>query len=111
LVGTNAIFAALYGTVGTWPAFSCASRAALSPASWVGSSLGTKLPVEELEPDDGVGDGDAADAAMVVAYSAAPPTPPMSIEPATTPAATNFRALSTIFMASCFDVRHVSVEA
>src|SRR5438876_1409738 len=35
-----------YGTVGTCPAFSCASRAALSLASCVGSSLGTKVPDE-----------------------------------------------------------------
>jgi hypothetical protein len=36
--------AATYGTVGTWPAFSWASLAALSPASWVGSSFGLKAP-------------------------------------------------------------------
>jgi hypothetical protein len=55
--------------VGTWPAFSCASRAALSPASCVGSSFGTNLPPDVLDelPDDGVGDGDAAEAAIVVA--------------------------------------------
>jgi hypothetical protein len=55
--------------VGTWPAFSCASRAALSPASCVGSSFDTNLPPDVLDelPDDGVGDGDAAEAAIVVA--------------------------------------------
>src|SRR2546421_3860961 len=34
-----------YGTVGNWPAFSCASRWALSPASCVASSLGWKVPL------------------------------------------------------------------
>src|SRR5207237_1850286 len=33
-----------YGTVGRWPASSCASRAALSPASWVASSFGLNAP-------------------------------------------------------------------
>jgi hypothetical protein len=33
-----------YGTVGTCPAFSCASLAALSPLSCVGSSFDTKVP-------------------------------------------------------------------
>src|SRR2546421_610333 len=92
-----------YGTVGTCPAFSCASRAALSPASWAGSSFGTNLPVDvlPLEPLEGLGDGDAAAAASVVAYRAAPPTPPISIEPVTTPATTNLRTPFTM-LASLF---------
>src|SRR5437660_10095263 len=36
--------------VGTWPAFSWASRAALSPASWVASSLGLKVPAAGAAP-------------------------------------------------------------
>ena len=39
-----------YGTVGTWPASSCASRAALSPASCVGSSLGLKVLLGAVPP-------------------------------------------------------------
>src|SRR5438094_8883029 len=34
-----------YGTVGNWPASSCASRAALSLFSWAAFSLGTNLPL------------------------------------------------------------------
>src|SRR6266478_6568476 len=34
-----------YGEVGLWPASSCASRAALSPASCVASSFGLKAPL------------------------------------------------------------------
>src|ERR1700736_4578928 len=33
-----------YGTVGTWPAFSWASRAALSVASWAAASFDTNVP-------------------------------------------------------------------
>jgi len=71
-----------YGTVGTCPAFSCASRAALSPASWVGSSLGTNLAgVVEDELDEGLGVGVVAAEAesMVAPYKTAPATPPTSI--------------------------------
>src|SRR5438874_515330 len=76
----------LYGTVGTWPAFSCASRAALSVASCAGSSLGTNLPAEV--PAEGLGDGVAAEAVSTVAlYSTAPATPPTSIDPAMAAAA------------------------
>src|SRR5712692_1804367 len=90
-----------YGTVGTWPAFSCASRAALSPASCVASSLGTNLPVEVL--DEGLGDGDAAWAASVVApYKTAPATPPTSIDPAMAAAATVLRTPFTC-LPPCFD--------
>src|SRR5206468_8852697 len=72
-----------YGTVGTWPAFSWASRAALSPASWVGSSFGTNLPELAL--------GDVAAAAVLEVAalaasgpaSAAPITPPVNSDPAT----------------------------
>jgi len=39
--------------VGNWPAFSWASRAALSPASWVAFSLEWNVP----EGDDGVVEG------------------------------------------------------
>src|SRR2546421_9818093 len=83
-----------YGTVGPCPAFSCASRAALSPASWVASSLGTNVP--ELE--DGFGEGLAAEAvSMVAPYSTAPPTPPTSIDPAMAAAATVLRTPITAF--------------
>jgi hypothetical protein len=34
-----------YGTVGNCPAVSCASRAALSPASWVAFSLEWNVPL------------------------------------------------------------------
>src|SRR5437763_16285794 len=37
-----------YGTVGTWPASSCASRAALSLFPWAAFSLGTTLPLGPL---------------------------------------------------------------
>src|SRR2546423_14446786 len=71
-----------YGTVGNWPAFSWASRAALSPASWVASSFGTNLPELAL--------GDVAAAAVLEVAalaasgpaSAAPMTPPPKSEPA-----------------------------
>jgi hypothetical protein len=43
-----------YGTVGTWPAFSCASRAALSPASWVAFSLEWNVPGAGAVPVAGV---------------------------------------------------------
>jgi hypothetical protein len=43
-----------YGTVGICPAFSCASRAALSPASWVASSFGLKVPAAGAVPAAGV---------------------------------------------------------
>src|SRR6266550_8514908 len=90
-----------YGTVGTWPAFSCASRAALSPASCVASSLGTNLPEEVLE--EGLGDGDAAWAASVVApYKTAPATPPTSIDPAIAAATTVLRT-PFIGQPPCFD--------
>jgi hypothetical protein len=70
-----------YGTVGRWPAFSWASRAALSVASCAGSSLGTKVP--DAAGVAGVGDGDAAAAVIIVApYMTAPTTPPVSIDPA-----------------------------
>src|ERR1700730_4914773 len=44
----------LYGTVGICPAFSCASRAALSPASCAASSLGLKVPAAGAVPAAGV---------------------------------------------------------
>jgi hypothetical protein len=57
------------------------------------------LPFDALdEPDDGVDDGDAAEAAIVVAYNTAPPTPPTNIDPATAAART---ALRTPFMPIC----------
>jgi hypothetical protein len=43
-----------YGTVGTWPAFSWASRAALSPASWAAFSLEWKVPGAGAVPVPGV---------------------------------------------------------
>ena len=89
-----------YGTVGTCPAFSCASRAALSPASWVGSSLGTNLPGVVAVLDDGLGVGDvAADAESTVApYKTAPATPPTSIEPATVAAIAVLRIAFTFYL-------------
>src|SRR5437868_15079833 len=69
-----------YGTVGTCPAFSCASRAALSPASCVGSSLRTNVP--DGAADEGLGEGVAAAAVITVAPQImAPATPPTSIDP------------------------------
>lgn len=87
-----------YGTVGTCPAFSCASRAALSPASWVGSSFGTNLPGVVVELDAGLGVGVvAADAeSMVAPYKTAPATPPTSIEPATVAAIAVLRIAFTV---------------
>jgi len=70
--------------------------------------LGTNLPPDEVLLD-GLGDGDAAEAAIVVAYSAAPPIPPMSIEPATAPATTNLRTPLTM-LASLFRSLNTSVE-
>src|SRR6266550_4968316 len=92
----------LYGTVGTWPAFSCASRAALSVASCAGSSLGTNLPDDVL--DEGLGDGDAAEAVSTVAlYITAPATQPTSIEPAIAAAATDLRIpFISLFSCACF---------
>src|SRR5438552_16524245 len=79
-----------YGTVGTCPAFSCASRAALSPASCVGSSLGTNVPDEAA--DEGLGEGVAVAAVITVApYSMAPATPPTSIDHAIAAAANDWR--------------------
>jgi hypothetical protein len=59
--------------VGNWPAFSWASRAALSPASWVAFSLEWNVPegvdgVVEVEGVDGVVEveGDAVAAAVLV---------------------------------------------
>ena len=43
-IGEIAHRGAAQGMVGTCPALSWASRAALSPASWVASSLGWKVP-------------------------------------------------------------------
>jgi hypothetical protein len=62
-----------YGTVGTWPAFSWASRAALSPASWVAFSLEWKVPGAGAVPVPGVVvDGvEALGLAAVVAVVAA----------------------------------------
>jgi hypothetical protein len=54
-----------------------------------------------LDPPDGLGDGDAADAAIVVAYSAAPPTPPTTIDPATIAATANFRTPFNICLPPC----------
>jgi hypothetical protein len=56
-----------------------------------------------LDPLDGLGDGDAADAAIVVAYSAAPPIPPTSIDPAAVAATANFRTPFSILCLLCFD--------
>src|SRR2546429_8410304 len=83
-----------YGTVGTCPAFSCASRAALSLASCVVSSLGTKVPDEV--PGDGLGEAAAAEM-VVAAYRTAPPTPPISIDPAIAAAAIDLRTPFTAF--------------
>src|SRR5713101_1524191 len=85
------------GTVGTCPAFSWASRAALSPASCVASSLGTNLPVDE--PGVGVGLAAVVAAAALrgeTPYRAAPATPPTSIDPAMAAAVI---AVRTLFMA------------
>jgi hypothetical protein len=70
--------------VGRWPAFSCASRAALSPASCVAFSFDVNVPELVL--------GDAAVVAVLDGVAAltpsgpaimAPITPPVSSEPAT----------------------------
>src|SRR3979490_3173709 len=80
----------LYGMVGAWPAFSCASRAGLSVASCAAVSFETNGP-DAAVPGVGLAVV-AADAAMVVApYITAPATPPKSIDPAMAAAATDFR--------------------
>jgi hypothetical protein len=61
--------------------------------------LGTNFPLDVLEPgppepalDDGLGDGDAAEAVTVdAAYKTAPATPPTNIDPATAAARTALR--------------------
>src|ERR1700704_1606560 len=65
----------LYGMVGAWPAFSCASRAGLSVASCAAVSFETNGP-DAAVPGVGLAVV-AADAAIVVApYITAPATPP-----------------------------------
>src|SRR5205823_8536374 len=91
------------GTVGTWPASSCASRAALSLASCAGSSLGTNLP---CVVDGAVGLGLAAVVVAALAtialplVTAAPITPPTSIEAAIAPPAS--AVLSRIMVFTSF---------
>ena len=75
-----------YGTVGNCPASSCASRWALSPFSWVASSLGLKVPRGWLL----VLPFEAAGAVVLGVWAlpepapktTAPTAPPPSIEPA-----------------------------
>jgi hypothetical protein len=78
----------LYGTVGICPAFSCASRAALSPASCVGSSFGLKVPAAGAVPGAGVevAAGVVVVVVLVCALAAlpnseAPMAPPAIIDP------------------------------
>jgi hypothetical protein len=66
-----------YGTVGNWPAFSWASRAALSPASWLAVSLGTNFPAVVL--------GDVAVAAVLDEVAALAPSGPAMVAPMTPP--------------------------
>src|SRR5713101_9306942 len=77
-----------YGTVGNWPASSCASRAALSPASWVAFSFGTNVPLGAVL-------GTVAELLVVVVVapvaalpaaelSTVPPIAPPASEPAST---------------------------
>jgi hypothetical protein len=63
-----------YGTVGNWPAFSWASRAALSPASWAAFSLEWNVP----EGVDGVVEveGDVVAAAVLVVAALVTMKPP-----------------------------------
>src|SRR6266481_8237099 len=74
----------LYGTVGICPAFSCASRAALSPASCVGSSFDLNVPAAGAVPGDGV--EVAAGVVVVVVLVCALAAPPNSEAPMTPPA-------------------------
>src|SRR5207302_4817312 len=88
-----------YGTVGNWPASSCASRAALSPFSWAAFSLGTNLPVGaalgllELVPEL-VELADVPLAALPTAeLMTVPPRAPPMIDPARTVARIHFFAI------------------
>src|SRR5439155_19845954 len=91
------------GSVGTWPGSSCASRAALSLASCARSSLGTNLP---CVVDGAVGLGLAAVVVAALAtialplVTAAPITPPTSIEAAIAPPAS--AVLSRIMVFTSF---------
>src|ERR1700688_441478 len=87
-----------YGTVGTWPAFSCASRAALSVASCAAVSFDTKVPDAAVGVVGlGLAAVVAAEAAIVVApYITAPTTPPTSIDPAIAAAAIDLRTPFTV---------------
>src|SRR5207249_11974892 len=71
-----------YGTVGTWPASSWASRPALSPASCAGSSFGTNLPELALSDVAAAAVLEVAALAASGPASAAPMTPPPKSEPA-----------------------------
>ena len=69
--------------MGNWPAFSWASRAALSPASWVAFSLEWNVPdgvegVVEVEGVDGVVEveGDVVAAAVLVVAAWVTTKPP-----------------------------------
>jgi predicted small secreted protein len=70
------------------PAFSCASRAALSVASWAAVSLDTK---GAFAAGVGVGVVAAAAGIVVTPYITAPMTPPTSMDPVMAAAATVLR--------------------
>jgi hypothetical protein len=74
--------------VGICPAFSCASRAALSPASWVAFSLEWNVPLGVAAAVELLLDDAAPVLGVVVAAfeelpvkRAAPSAPPMRVEP------------------------------
>jgi hypothetical protein len=86
------------GTVGIWPAFSWASRAALSPASCAAFSFEWNVPGVGAEalgllPDDAgaVVVGVVAALAELPANSAAPIAPPVRVEPTIATATAAFR--------------------
>jgi hypothetical protein len=96
----------VYGTVGNRPAFSCASRAALSPASWVGFSFEWNVPddppvapLAELAALEAVVDAFVA-ALLAVGANSVAATPPVSIDPPTIAAIA--RLLCRIFMTFAF---------
>jgi hypothetical protein len=73
--------------------------------------LGTNLPGVVLVFEDGLGDGDAAEAVSVVAaYSTAPPTPPTNIDPAIAAARTPLRIPFTVVCLLVLIARLSSVE-
>jgi hypothetical protein len=79
------------GTVGTWPAFSWASRWALSCPSWAAVSFEWKTPFDVLLPELPLEGVDVAALLEAALNTVAPSAPPTSIEPASMAATTPLR--------------------